>query len=54
MLLFSEKKYWNCYCEFQVPATAVAVVSDGLVPWGTGDRAKTFGLGLTPHLKSFA
>ena len=53
-MLFSEKNYWNCYCEFQVPATAVAVVPDGLVLWGTGDQPKTCGLGLTPHLKGFA
>ena len=37
-----------------VPATAVAVVSDGLVPWVTGDREKTCRLSLTPLLKNFA
>ena len=47
-LSFTEKNYLNCYCEFQVSATTMAVVL------GSGDHAKTCGLSLTPHLKSFA
>ena len=47
-MLLLAKNYWICYCEFQVPATAMAVVPEGLVQWGTGDMTKTCGLGLTP------
>ena len=32
----SRRRIINGYCEFQVPATAVAVVPDGLVLWGDG------------------